>query len=336
MSDVRYSLRSRITVRFFVTHDFQSGAHPDNCVQPEATKPLALTNSLSFGNTFQATWDWLLAKRRAQGANDYAVSRDYGTPIVGETCDWWLNNIEKSRMSQEEIKVAFEKLGSQTEVEEGSFGGGAGMSCHMFKGGTGTSSRVVEADGGKKFTFGVIVQSNYGLMHDLVIGGVPVGKILVKEKKEKGEKKAAVDESKVKDGSIVIMIITDAPFLPHQLTRLAQRATVGLCRVAGYGAGKTHSGDIFVALSTANTPDEQLTGRVSGKPPPLAQTITVEAVKNEAIDEMFRAVAEATEEAILNSLVGSRDGMKGSNGVFLDGLPVDRVKEILAKHLVVD
>ena len=108
---------------------------------------------------------------------------------------------------------------------------------------------------------------------------------------------------------------------------------MGLCRVAGYGPGRTFSGDIFLALSTAQVANEHATGREPGKPPPV-QTFGVEVVKNETIDELFRATAEATEEAILNSLVGARDGMKGSNGVTLEGLPVEKVKAILEKHLV--
>ena len=128
-------------------------------------------------------------------------------------------------------------------------------------------------------------------------------------------------------------ISTDAPLIANQLTRIAQRATVGLCQVAGYGPGRTFSGDIFLALSTAQIADEHAMGRERGKAPPV-QTFEVEVVKNETIDELFRATAEAAEEAILNSLVGARDGMKGSNGVTLEGLPVEKVKAILEKHLL--
>ena len=120
--------------------------------------------------------------------------------------------------------------------------------------------------------------------------------------------------------------------LPHQLQRLAQRATLGLAAVGGHGAGRCHSGDIFLALSTANRPDEQLVGIMPEFIPEI-QTNSIKAIKNESINGLFRATSEATEEAILNSLVGARDGMTGQ--MRLEGMPVDRVRELLKKFLVV-
>ena len=126
---------------------------------------------------------------------------------------------------------------------------------------------------------------------------------------------------------------TDAPLLPHQLKRLAQRATVGLSQVAGHGAGRNFSGDIFLAVSTGNTPEDRLTGEDPGYRPPI-QTMQVTSVKNESIDSLFYAVAEATEEAILNALVGARDGLTGFKGMRTEGLPVNDVRELLEKYLV--
>ncbi|KAL9065538.1 MAG: hypothetical protein Q9157_007440, partial [Trypethelium eluteriae] len=185
--------------------------------------------------------------------------------------------------------------------------------------------------------------SNYGHMPDLRIGGVPVGKVLKKELDERGESLMTYEKkversaagTKSEEGSIVIVIITDAPLLPTQLQRLARHAGVGLAQVGGPAStGRTHSGDIFLALSTAAQPVEQLSPEIKLKTLNPTETYSVDVVKNESIDAFFCAAAEATEEAILNSLVAARDGMTGIKGRRVEGLPVERVKELLEKHLV--
>ena len=206
------------------------------------------------------------------------------------------------------------------------------MLCSQFKGGTGTSSRSVPGDAGKgDYTVGVIVQTNYGLKQDLQIGGVPIGRLLIKEEQEKAP---AHPQNDGQGGSILVYIITDAPVLPHQLQRMAQRAGAGISAVTKHGIGLNPSGDIFLALSTANIPQQNLSGTQRRWDGP-AQTNHVEAVRDQGINGLFYAVAEATEEAILNSMVAARDGMTGWNGQRIEGLPIEKVRSLLEKHLVV-
>lgn len=169
-----------------------------------------------------------------------------------------------------------------------------------------------------------------------------MGRILKKEQSQgtsrnemAGDTHASIPEDKVKDGSILILIITDAPMATHQLNRIARHATVGLTQVGGYGGGRTHSGDIFLAVSTAEQGPQQLEGLPLGtaftRP---VQTYQSATVKNECIDSLFYACAEAVEEAILNSLCGGRDGTVAMDGTKIDGFPVQRVRELLGQHLV--
>ncbi|KAI9708600.1 MAG: hypothetical protein M1820_003818 [Bogoriella megaspora] len=304
--------------------------------------PILLTNSLSLGVVFDTVWQWALDFMDELKLDPLAQARNYGTPVVAETCDWYLNGTRGSRLESSDVRKAIEVAGNgeQKEVLEGSHGGGAGMTCHQFTGGTGTSSRVVATGGEKEYTVGVLVQSNYGHTVDMRIGGVPIGKILVKEGEERGEAPSMSYQkkeqaSKVDKGSIVVIVLTDAPMLPNQLQRLARHVGVGIAQVGGPGStGRTFSGDIFLALSTAEHGKEQLSEGVKMKHMNVTETYSVETVKNESIDAFFCAVAEATEEAVLNSMVGARDGMTGVDGNRADGLPVDRVRELLEKHLV--
>lgn len=326
--------------------------------------PVAFTNSLSLGTVFDGMWDWVLARQESMGWDSLTVSRHYGTPVVGETADWMLNSyLKHSRVGKSDIEKAFAGLRSAEDggfVREGQEGGGAGMTCHMYAGGTGTSSRVVNRGvaGAKEYTVGVLVQSNYGRLVDMVIGGVPVGRILDREDKaanaadssghdegadvhapSSSAKKATTLPTdlggRTKDGSLLILIITDAPLESHQLTRLARHATVGLAAVGSYGSGRTHSGDIFLALSTADIGPEQLSPDVKMAMVNPTQVYTREVVKNESIDPYFYAVAEAVEEAILNSMVGGRKGTVGMDvDTKIKGFPMERVKAVLEKHLV--
>lgn len=298
--------------------------------------PIAFTNSLSLGTVYDACWDWVQDRQDEVGMSGLMRARTYGTPVVGETADWLVNSeTRRSRLSREDTAKAFEGFGSLEDgavVEQGQRGGGAGMTCHQFAGGTGTSSRAVkgDAESGKEYVLGVLCQSNYGHLQNLTIGGVPVGKILKKER----EAAEDVHAGRTDDGSILILIATTAPLLPHQLQRLARHATAGLASVGSHGIGRTHSGDIFLALSTAPHPSEQLTPNIQLAHINPTQTYEVEVVKNESIDPYFVACAEAVEEAVLNSLVAGREGVVGMDGTKIDGVPVDRVKELLEQYLI--
>jgi D-aminopeptidase len=184
-------------------------------------------------------------------------------------------------------------------------------------------------------------------LQDLTIGGVPIGKILKKEKPGQGTPQGEATEDmhaskrsqhlggRTKDGSILILICTDAPLATHQLNRIARHATVGLTKVGGYGIGRTFSGDIFLALSTADQGPEQLENLPLGDPATRSvQTYQSHTVKNECIDAFFYACAEAVEEAILNSLCGGKDGTVTIDGAKIEGIPLQRVQELLEQHLV--
>ncbi|KAK4962121.1 hypothetical protein LTR28_004769 [Elasticomyces elasticus] len=316
--------------------------------------PICFTNSLSLGTCFDAVWDHMLAHHKRMRWDALTVARNYGTPVVGETADWAVNSeLARSRLGGEDVRRAFGDCKTREEggvVREGSFGGGAGMTCHQFAGGTGTASRLIPngktgVNGGEDYVLGALVQTNYGSTIDLQIGGVPIGKILQKEQavelSEETEKERPADvhtsgTSKTDDGSILVLLITNAPLAPHQLSRLARHATVGLAQVGGHGIGRTFSGDIFLALSTAEHPPEQLSEGTKMQRINPTETYKVDVVKNEAVDLFFHAASEATEEAILNSLVGARKGMRGIKGGYVaEGLPVERVRELLRKYMVV-
>ncbi|KAF2719143.1 DmpA/ArgJ-like protein [Polychaeton citri CBS 116435] len=306
--------------------------------------PIIFTNSFSVGSCMDAMWDWMMEQKKALGWDELTAARNYGSPVVGETCDWWINSeVEKTRLDRPAILETFSQLKSKEEggsVQEGQAGGGASMTCHHFTGGTGTASRVIQGSEGKTYTLGALVQSNYGVRLDLHIGGVPVGKILAKEAEARGDTGAkrfqiADEQQKVKDGSILILIMTDAPLATHNLNRLARHATVGLTSVGGHGVGRNFSGDIFLAVSTADIGTQALEhatlGRQRFNP---TETNAIESVKNESIDTYFYACAEAVEEAILNSMVASREGTVGMNGDKVEGFDVKRVQQILDQYLV--
>ncbi|CZS97225.1 related to aminopeptidase [Rhynchosporium agropyri] len=304
--------------------------------------PIALTNSTSFGTVFQQIWEWTLKNAREKNTSLETMSHNYGTPIVAETADWWLNDVHAAGLKPETVQEAFTNALTQKEVMESQYGGGAGMTCHHFPGGTGTSSRIVkggEGSEGAEFTVGVLCQTNYGHVPDLQIGGVPIGKLILKEKGHPVHMPDSTDEKvttggKAEDGSIVIILITDAPMLPHQLARLARHCAVGLAQVGGHGVGSNFSGDIVLALSTGNAPNE----RVLNAPKngiSVIESNDIKIIKNESMDTMFRAASEATEESILNSLVAGRAGRTGYKGIKLDGFPVDLVGKLLQKYRVV-
>lgn len=239
-----------------------------------------------------------------------SVFDGFHLPVVAETWDGWLSTPESYPLTDHEVGVA---LGSAASgpVAEGSVGGGTGMICHEFKSGIGTSSRVVEA-AGESTIVGVLVQANYGERQDLRVDGAPVG--------------AQIGFNLVPSpwatppngGSIIVVIATDAPLLPGQCKRLAQRATVGLSRVGGYGHDS--SGDIFLAFSTANH-------LVEGE----RKARDVRTLPNESLTPIFHAVADATEESIINALCAAQT-MIGREGRIAHALPLDRMVEIVDRH----
>jgi D-aminopeptidase len=234
-------------------------------------------------------------------------------PVVAETYDGWLSDIDAFALTEDHVRAA---LGSAAAgpVDEGSVGGGTGMICHEFKGGIGTSSRRV-AVGDATYTVGALVQANYGLRHELSVDGIPVGRLIDTATVPSPFPEAA---SPPTEGSIIVVVATDAPLLPVQCRRLAQRATVGLSRVGG--TGRNGSGDIFLAFATGNL----LPART---PAPRSLTMLPHAQMN----GLFAAVADATEEAILNALCAA-ETMTGYRGRTAQALPVDRLAELAASR----
>jgi L-aminopeptidase/D-esterase-like protein len=262
--------------------------------------PIMITNTHSVGVVRDAVIAWKV-KRGQTDMEGYWWS----LPVVAETWDGWLNDINGFHVKPEDAFQALE-TSHGGPVEEGSVGGGTGMICNQFKGGIGTSSRVLNAkDGG--YTLGVLAQCNYGEREQLRIAGVPVGKEITDHKAYESD-----------TGSIIIVIATDAPMLPTQLKRLAKRASLGLGRDGSYSGDG--SGDIFVAFSTANP------GAVS---PTGLHQITMLA--NDQIDPLFLATVQATEEAVVNAMVAAGT-MKGIDNHTVIGLPHDRLREVLKKY----
>ena len=262
--------------------------------------PVMLTNTHSVGAVHEGTIAW----RIQQGPAD-ATGYWWSNPVVAETWDGELNDINGFHVKQDHV---FEALSGARggPVAEGNVGGGTGMICNGFKGGIGTSSRrVSDAAGG--YTVGVLVQCNCGRKKDLLIAGVPVG--------------AEIAGSGARDddgGSIIIVVATDAPVIGHQLKRLARRASLGLART-GSRSGNG-SGDIFLAFSTANPG--------AAKP---AGTVSLTMLSNDRMDPLFAATVEATEEAVINSMVAA-ETMTGANGRTVRALPHDELRRVLKKY----
>ena len=259
--------------------------------------PVMITNTHSVGVVRDA-----VVKRRV----DRSVPGDWwALPVVAETWDGRLNDINGLHVKAQN---AFEALDSATAgaVPEGNVGGGTGMICFEFKGGIGTASRKLDAKAGG-YTLGVLVQCNCGRRTQLRIAGVPVGAEIEKQSPREQER-----------GSIIIVIATDAPLLPHQLKRLARRATMGLAR-NGSTSGNG-SGDIFLAFTTAN-PGAAGATNVS----------QLAVLPNENMNPLFEAVVQATEEAIINAMFAA-ETMTGINGNKVEALPLDRVHDLLKKY----
>lgn len=268
--------------------------------------PVMITNTHSVGVVRDAVIQWTVSHRHLGADEDW-----WSLPVVAETWDGWLNDINGFHVKPEHAFHAIDSAHSGP-VEEGNVGGGTGMICNEFKGGIGTSSRVVKM-GEASYTVGVLVQCNYGRRPNLRIAGVPVGK-------EIPDDAAYADASFGSDerGSIIIVIATDAPLLPHQLKRLAHRATLGLGRTGSISGNG--SGDIFIAFSTANS------GASDQK-----KTVDLKMIPNERIDPIFGATVQATEEAIVNAMIAAQT-MTGIENHRVVALDHEKLRAVLKKY----
>ncbi len=290
------------------------------------TTPIAITNTHSVG----VVRDAIIAYGVAHGGTGLRFS----LPVVAETYDGFLSDIDGMHVHPDHVFAALDAAASGP-VSEGCVGGGTGMICHGFKGGIGTASRVLAPDGGG-WIVGVLVQANYGSRALLRVDGVPVGReIPVDEVPAPGIPTPGGTipppggtPPPSDGGSIIIVIATNAPLLPMQCRRLAQRATIGLARMGGIGANS--SGDIFLAFSTANRGLHQPEALAHG-PNAQISPIPVQMLPNEALTVLFEAVAEATEEAILNALCAATT-MRGVNGRVVHALPLERLQDVLRHY----
>jgi L-aminopeptidase/D-esterase-like protein len=279
--------------------------------------PILITNTHSVGVVRDAVVEWQFKNKIFDPLPD-DPDVFWALPVVAETYDGDLNDINGFHVKKEH---AFEALNNAKsgKVAEGNVGGGTGMICHEFKGGTGTASRLVSIQN-NIYTLGVLVQTNYGIRRSLTITGVPVGKEipdLMPEWDPLLDKKDTLKKD-TDHGSIIVVIATDAPLLPHQLKRLARRAPLGIGRMGGYASDS--SGDIFIAFSTANP---GAANRESNQ--------NIIMVPNDQISPLFEATVQATEEAIINALLAAKT-MVGINNTKVYELPKDRLVDILRKY----
>jgi L-aminopeptidase/D-esterase-like protein len=285
--------------------------------------PVAITNTHSVGVVRDAIIKWEVSRKNAL--------QPWWLPVVAETYDGSLNDINGFHVKPEHVFAALDGASSGLPTE-GAVGGGTGMVCHGFKGGIGTASRkLTDAQGG--YTVGVLVQCNYGVRRDLRIAGVPVGEEIQdlvacvantdalppgSSRRRCDTGPGAPDDAR-EQGSIIVVVATDAPLLPHQLKRIATRVSVGLGRQGGFGGNG--SGDIFVAFSTANP-------RAWFDDQPVTD---VKMLPNDRITPLFQATAQATEAAITNALLAA-ETMTGANDLRVYALPVDRMLAVMKKY----
>ncbi|MBX5480384.1 MAG: P1 family peptidase [Myxococcaceae bacterium] len=265
--------------------------------------PILLTNTMSVGAVSDAVARFMV--EQYPGIGD---EHDVIIPVVGECDDSWLNDITGRHVKDENVLEAI-RTASDGPVAEGNVGGGTGMITCDFKGGIGTSSRKLpEALGG--YTLGVLVMSNFGKMHNLRMGGLPIGEFLAERYRD-------LPRRTISYGSIIAVAATDAPLLPHQINRLCKRVALGIGRVGSYaGHG---SGEIVVGFSTANIVPRRTQKMV----------YKLKILLDQRLDPLYEAVMEATEEAILNAICMARP-MEGANGNFVPALPLDEVRRFVA------
>jgi D-aminopeptidase len=281
--------------------------------------PVMITNTHSVGIVHDAVIEWVVRRGKAF---------DWSLPVVAETWDGSLNDINGFHVTKEHALAALDAAKGGA-VAEGSIGGGTGMVCHQFKGGTGSSSRRVTVVG-QSYTVGVLVQCNYGSRARLSVAGVPVGQEIsdllpcytpLEDGSYAGQRHCDANpggEEGGELGSIIVIVATDAPLLPHQLKRVVKRAALGIGRMGGIGGNS--SGDIFLAFSTANAGADRADALVSWQ-----------AIPNEQINALFEATVDATSEAILNAMLAA-ETMTGANGFRVHALPHDRLLAALRKY----
>lgn len=262
--------------------------------------PILITNTHSVGVVRDAVVGWQVRHG--------LLYQDFSCPVVAETSDGYLSDMNGFHVTPADCWRALDTARTGS-VPEGNVGGGTGMICYGFKGGTGTASRRLRAEDGGH-TVGVLVQANHGDRRELLVAGVPVGLLL-----QSDERPVTGSER----GSIIIVVATDAPLLPHQLRRLAKRAALGLART-GAGAGNG-SGDIFIAFSTANAESAQVARPAS----------TATFMPNGRLDPIFRSVVLGTEEAIINALVAA-ETMVGRDGRRAAALPHPDLIRVLREY----
>jgi D-aminopeptidase len=269
--------------------------------------PILITNTASVGSAHEAAMAYMNARH---------PTRDWGfLPIVAETWDGRLNDIRGLHVQQSHVFEALDRAAAGP-VTEGNVGGGTGMVAFGFKGGIGTASRKLAAADGS-YTVGVLVQANFGSRDQLLIDGVPVGRELADVSPPRIS--AAGQPNADHEGSVIVIIAVDAPLSSRQLERVARRAALGLART-GTASGNT-SGDIFLAFSTANVVPQQNSPRV----------LDVKLLSTDAINPIFRAVVEATDEAVINALMKA-ETMTGINGNTVHALPYDRLRDVMSKY----
>jgi D-aminopeptidase len=262
--------------------------------------PVMITNTHSVGVVRDAVIQWRVAHAAADATGFY-----WSLPVVAETWDGWLNDINGFHVKPEDARHALDTAAGGA-VAEGNVGGGTGMICNGFKGGTGTASRKLSAkDGG--YTVGVLVQCNYGVQSQLRIAGIAVGRELPPGIPHKDD-----------TGSIIVVVATDAPLLPSQLKRLARRVPLGLGRMGSYSGDG--SGDIFIAFSTAN-PGAWGGGKVK----------QLSMVPNDDMNPLFLATVQSVEESIVNALIAAKT-MKGINDFEVDAIPHAQLQQVLRKY----
>ncbi len=268
--------------------------------------PIGITNSHSVGIVRDTIIAWQLKHN--------AMYQRWSLPVVGETADGWLNDMNSFHVKEHHILKALDSAKTGV-IEEGNIGGGTGMVCYEFKGGTGTSSRKLSENFGG-WTVGALVQSNFGRRHQFTLAGVPIGKHI----KDGMLWPESEDPFAKESGSLIVIIATDAPLLPHQLKRLAKRAALGMARTGSMGGNG--SGDIFLAFSTANS------NAAHGDEKGISN---IQTLSNDHLDPLLASSALATEEAIINSMVAA-ESMTGNKDVNVLALPHAEVQELLRHY----
>ena len=268
--------------------------------------PILITNTLSVGTAHRACVEWLCQREPELGTRHFVI------PVVAETFDGYLNDIAGQHVTIEDVWAALDTATSG-QVPEGNVGGGTGMRLFGFKGGIGTASRVATI-AGRPYTLGVLIQGNFGATTDLLVDGVPVGRELAAR-----SRRSDPDDAH-KDGSVIVVIATDAPLSDRQLGRLCRRGMLGLSRVGA--AGRNSSGDLLLAFSNAV---ENRLDRDAAEP--VRQVVQL---MDTHIDDLFVATIEATEEAVLNALVAA-ETMTGRDGHVAEALPHDRLVDVMRR-----